>query len=416
MKKILALGISQSNFLNQLYGELIKRDASFSVDIDGYFELSGEAAGDTIYNDHLNLKHAHVKKSQVYRSLLSFARTALFWEILFFELSQKTKLARIKKILLGFAWCKHVVESQLRDKTYDIYHFHFCSPANLKFLYFLPKGTKSICSFWGSDLLRYTGVDNVFYVGKALSKAKAITVQSRELAEILYSKYGRAFSSKTNIVQFTIHTGIYEEIDRYRNDTAALDAFKTQNNIPLDRKIVCVGHNAFDSNNHLGIIKGMLDLPKSDKDKIAVILPLAYGREQKYLAELEAFTDAITDFPIVRLNTFLDPTQTALLRLCSEIMIQMPVTDALSGAMTETLYAGNHVVAASWLPYGILRRHDIQFDEADTFDEIAAILTRYLRQPEQYRQRSQANGQKIKSFLFPDKTTSDWRDIFLRQI
>jgi hypothetical protein len=412
MKKILALGISQSNFLNQLYGDLIKKDRSFSVDIDGYFDISGKVNENTIYSRHLNLKKTKIGKSQLYKSLFSFARTSLFWEIVFFELSQKTSVRSIKKIAFSYAWSKAIVETQILNKGYDICHFHFCTPENLKFLHFFPKDINTVCSFWGSDLLRITGTANVFYVSKALSRATAITIQSRELAETLYCKYGRELSDRTKIVQFTIHTGIYEKIDLYRDDSKALNNFKRQNNIPLDRKIICISHNAYEANNHLSIIEGILNLPKDCKDQIAIVLPLAYGREKKYLATLDAYINGIQDIPVIKLETFLDPTQAALLRLSSEVMVQMPISDALSGAMTEVLYAGNHVIAGSWLPYGILRRQGVHFDEADTFAGITPVLLQYLQRPENYRQINKDNALKIKSFLFPEKTTSDWRDIF----
>lgn len=413
MKKILALGIGQSNFLNQLYGDLIKKDASFLVDIDGYFDLSGKSVTDTIYANHLNLKQTKVSKRQLYKSLFSFARTSFFWEIFFFELSRKTALKDIKKSLFSFAWSKHVAENELPKMGYDIFHFHFCTPENLKLLHFFPKQLTSVCSFWGSDLMRYTGAANVFYVSKALSNATVVTIQSLELAEIMYSKYGRELSAKTKIVQFTIHTGIYGQIDRFKDDCDAMDDFKTRNGIPKNKKIICVSHNAFEANNHLSIIQAIVDLPTHYKNDIAIILPLAYGRAKEYLPALDACIAAVGDFPIVKLDTFFGPEETALLRLSSEVMIQMPVSDALSGAMTEVLYAGNFVVAASWLPYGILRRNGVYFREADSFGEIAAILQDYLRQPEKFSEINKNNAQKIKSFLFPEKTTSDWRDIFL---
>jgi hypothetical protein len=412
MKKILALGISQSNFLNQLYGDLINKDSAFSIDIDGYFDISGKENEDTIYSHHLNLKKTKISKGQLYKSFFSFVRTSLFWEIVFFELSQKTSLRSIKKIAFSYAWSKAIVETQILSKGYDICHFHFCTPENLKFLHFFPKDINTVCSFWGSDLLRITGTANVFYVSKALSRATTITIQSRELAETIYCKYGRELSDKTKIVQFTIHTGIYKKIDLYRNDIVALDNFKRQNNIPIDRKIICVSHNAYDANNHLSIIEGILNLPKEFKNQIAIVLPLAYGREKKYLAALDACINSIKDIPVIKLEAFLDSTQASLLRLSSEVMIQMPITDALSGAMTEVLYAGNHVIAGSWLPYGILRRQGVHFDEADTFDGITPMLSRYLHRPENWGQINKDNGLKIKSFLFPEKTTSDWRDIF----
>ena len=50
---------------------------------------------------------------------------------------------------------------------------------------------------------------NSLYLCFSRIKADIITIQSQELAEIIYSKYGRELKSKTSIVQFTINKKIY---------------------------------------------------------------------------------------------------------------------------------------------------------------------------------------------------------------
>lgn len=410
-KRILLLGISQSNFLSQLYGELIKKVPTFSVDIDGYYDVSkGAVQFNSVFDQHYDFKKIKLGRVALYKAFFSFMLTPFFWEICYFELSQRKKITTLFKILFSYAWSKTMLEKEMLPLKHSIYHFHFCTPENLKFLHFFPSHAFTICSFWGSDLMRLTGVENVFYVRRALLKAKTITIQNIELAEMMYCKYGRDLATKTQIAQFTINTEIYDTIDNYRDDLQAVNSFKRQHGIPLDKIVVGIAHNAFRENNHLHIIKAIQKCPPALREQLVLLLPLGYGRSADYLQELDNYITQQDEVQCVQLHSFFGPNETALLRLATDLMIQMPVSDALSAAMTEVLYASNTVVVGAWLPYGILRRNQIQLLEAESFDELPKILETYLMNT----RPSILNTQpiKIRSFLFPDTTTAQWIKIF----
>ena len=95
-------------------------------------------------------------------------------------------------------------------------------------------------------------------------------------------------------------------------------------------------------------------------------------------------------------------------------IIQMPITDALSGTMTEVLYAGKSVVAGSWLPYNILKKHDIHFYELKDFENLPEFLESFLTNFESYKLRNKSNAHAIRQFLFPERTTRDWINLFNR--
>lgn len=412
-KRILLLGISQTNFLSQLYGELIKKVPTISVDIDGYYDVSkGAVQFNSIFDKHYDFKKIRLGRVALYKAFFSFMLTPFFWEIFFFELSQKKKIGSVIKILFSYAWTKATVEKEVLPLQHNIYHFHFCTPENLKFLHFFPSTTFTICSFWGSDLMRLTGVENVFYVRRALLKAKTITIQNVELAEMMYCKYGRDLAPKTQIAQFTINTEIYDAIDIYRNSLQAVTAFKKEQGIPLDKIVVGIAHNAFRENNHLLILKALQNCPPALLEKLVFLLPLGYGRNDVYLKELNDFIAQQKELQCIQLHSFFGPNETALLRLSTDLMIQIPVSDALSAAMTEVLYASNDVIVGAWLPYGILRRHEIQMYEAESFSELPTVIEAYLQKRSIYKQDANDHPQKIRSFLFPDTTTDQWLKIF----
>lgn len=414
--KILVLGIGQSNFLDQLYGGVAKETDRFKFSIDGYHDFSkGINKSSRIYSNHYDFKTISISKTQRRLSLLKFAKKKLFYEVLFFEISQKSSYKKIKKLLFNLAVTKHRVDKINISDNFNIYHFHFCTPNNLMMIYFLPKEANIICSFWGSDLMRSTGVSNVFYVQKALSKAKQITVQTPEMAEMLYCKYGRKFTSKTTNLRFTIDENIYREIDIMGNDEDELSGFRNKYSIPSNKTIIAIGHNAFEENNHLQIIQALADLPDTILEQCVFLLHLSYGGNKKYIDKLIHLVQAQERMSFIFIHDFLGSREIALLRNCVNILIQMPISDALSGAMTEVLYAGNQVIAGGWLPYGFFRRSKIDFFEVDNFSQIPLLLTSILQNRKNEAMetaRSQKNKENIRRNFFPSQTTPEWIKLF----
>lgn len=409
-KKILVLGISQSNFLTQLYGGLKAEYDGYEVSIDGFTDLSkGQVASDTSVFDH---QYAFSQtKQNTFLAFLGLLQTKFFWKLLLFELSVGTSPSYIFSLMQKYAKARSIVRKTILPLNHNLYHFHFCDPENLKYLQFFPKGKKVICSFWGSDLMRINGVRNVFYVTNALRKATTITIQSPELAEMLYCKYGRDLQEKVSIVQFTINTETYSCISTYLADNAAQKAFKSQYNIPEGKYIIAISHNAFAENNHLRILNELATLPESYRNKIAVIMPLGYGGNPDYIEKLKQVA-VNSPLEVVCLTHYFGSKEVAFLRLITDIMIQMPVSDALSGAMTEVLYAQNHVLAGAWLPYGLLRRKGVAYEELETFSEINNSVISFLDNENNYRMRNATNPECIRKAIFPEVTTTRWNAIF----
>lgn len=411
--KILILGIGQSNFLNQLYGGIQKETEKFQFSIDGYFDLSkGVTETSLPYKNFYNLKKKPISKYQGRRALLSFARQKLFYEVILFELSQKSSYKKIKQILFDLAITKYRIENFEGLENIDLYHFHFCSPQNLMMTYFLPKQARYICTFWGSDLMRKTGVSNVFYVEKALKRATQITVQTPEMAEMLYCKYGRGIMPKTKSLLFTIDERIFQEIDDLNNNEEEISQFKEDYGIPINKTVVAIGHNAFQENNHLKIINALEKLNPKVLKQCVFILHLSYGGNQAYIDELIQLGKSHKQLTFVVIQDFLGPKKIALLRISTDILVQMPISDALSGAMTEVLYAGNIVIAGSWLPYGFFRRSKLWYYEADDFSNLPSLLTAMVQEKERHRENNKDNRENIRQYFFPTNTTPQWIKLF----
>lgn len=413
---VLVLGIGQSNFLNALYGEIVKRDDTFNFDIDVLNHLPNDNHNETnaVFTENLNFdKHLNElswgKKNWIFCKAMM---RSFFREIFLFELSQKKTVKKALQYCKRLALKEYIYQTQIKPKKYDVLHFHFCTRVNLEYLYFIKNDSKVVCSFWGSDLWRASNRRDNYYVSKALENAKVITVQTPEMALALKAKYGIHLSEKVKDLRFTISTSIYEAINVYRNDTEALNEFKQKHQFHAEKHLVVLGHNAHKENNHIQMIEALQLLPVNYKNKIIFILHLSYGRKEAYIEALGKVIEQASDLEFRILNEFMNPEETSKFRLVTDVMIHAPISDALSGTMTEVLYAGNKVIAGGWLPFGMLRRNKIQYEEFERFENLPLKLVEILENSESEVFKNQDNKKHIEDFLFPDRTSMEWIELF----
>ncbi len=406
-KKALVLGIGQSNFLDQLYGGIRSVDKQFTFTLADYSDLSGQNSefNSRIFDGNLKLRQLQLRKHELLAAFLSFAFTGFFWQIAHFEWSQRAGLKKMIKELKRYSRARYIVTKVLLVKKFDLYHFHFCTPENLTYLQFLPETEKSICSFWGSDLMRITGTSNVFYVSRALNRCSQITIQTTDLAQMLFCKYGQNLREKLETLRFTQHMGIYESIAQLKN-IGYKQTFCDKHDIPGDHQIVAIAHNSNEANNHLQICRELHKLSPELKQNTTFLLHLAYGGQPQYLKRLREFIKQDSSLNYRIIDGFLDEKDIALLRLSTRIYIHLPISDALSGAMTEFLYAGADVISGNWLPYKLLRSRGIDFHEIEKMDELPQLIATILSGKP--NESAGQNAQKIASFLFPDTTNLAW--------
>jgi len=411
--KIISLGLSQSNFLTQLYSEVKKREDKFTFHVNDFKDLS---QGNLDYNKQVfDSKHCFHKKdfSKIiqFQVLISLFFKNIFWVFLWFELRQGKNINQLIKFIKKEVKTKARVDKVIVPLGFDIYHFHFCIKENLKFLHYLPKGSRIVCSFWGSDLYRVKDSYNGFYVQKALEKASRITIQTPEMGADLFKVYGSHIKKKMVYAQFAIETEIYKLIDLYQNDDKKLSEFKETYGIPTENIVLTIGYNANVYFGHIEILDHINQLDKSIKKQITCVLPLTYSRNEEYLKKLYNYIDLI-DVNVVCFDSFIPHEDIAKLRLVTDIQIQLPVSDALSASVTEVLYAGNTVIAGDWLPYGIFKRNEIPMLLIDSLDSLKIEITRLIDNPEQLKSIDVDIKSKIENSFFPDATTKAWLDLY----
>jgi hypothetical protein len=412
--KVLSLGSGQANFLGQLYSEIKLQANNISFDIDGLKKFSDKVDNnEKIAFDHFFDFKRNITTSDRLRCLVKVIfNKVVFISLVNIILFETNKLKKVGDKLLDFLTAKAVVDKYLKKSNYDVFHFQFCIPPNLIYLYFLPKNKKIICSLWGSDLLRRSGANDYYLQLEALKRASIITTQSPELGEVILAKFGRSLKPKIRHALFSIEPRLYNLIDCYRNSKTHITAFQERMGISSSY-IITVGHNASFFNNHLQILEQLNTLDKEIKGKLVCILPFTYGAsDNSYIDKVDEFCKRM-DFKCILLQDYLSWDDMALLRLSTDIMIHMPESDAMSGAATEAMYAGSLLITGAWLPYGNFRRSGLSFLEIKAFDDLPAIITQYITGNSLYNESAAVQNQEnIKKYFFPAATVRPWINIY----
>ncbi len=412
--KIASLGLSQSNFLNQLYGLLKEENPNFSFHVDRFRDLSnGTIVENTsVFDEYHDFSKEKFSKVALLWTMVRLWCMSVFWKYLFFELANAKSIKDVLISVKNQAIYKHIAENIILPMGFKVVHIHFCTPYNLRYVPYLQNKVAVVCSFWGSDLYRNPGKRNKFYVADALERATAVTIQTPEMGTHLFKKYGTQFKDHIVYAQFAIETKIYNLLDTYKEDLSVLSNFKRSWNIPEDHIVVTVGYNANEAFKHIEVLDLIRTLPKQEKDKITCLLPLTYSKDKNYLRKLSTYLNTVNDVQVVCINEFISHEDLAKLRHITDIQIQVPVSDALSGSVTEVLYAGNVVIAGSWLPYTIFKRSGINYETIDALNELPAKLQITIQQLSDLKTKNRDNYKYIKASFFPEYTMKAWHQLY----
>lgn len=411
VKKVLVLGVEQNNFLSYLYGTLKKAHPNIVITVPKYKELSANSeVKDWMYNNERIQRN--VSAASWLKALFSILFSLHFYStsffILFFELKLRKAVHFFIESLKGKAF--FVANNNFED--YDTFHFHYLQYSYLREVFFIPKGKKIVCSFWGSDLLRTSDTFNHYFVKKALNKATVISCQSIEMREIVLSKFGRNLLDKIQVVTFPIDDKVFEGIDKKEIDFKGLEEFKQAFGYNAVKLNVQIGHNANPQNNHLKIIRGLSDCLY--KDSLHLYVHLGYGiskdKKEPYKKELEACLKS-SGMSYTISDAFFVNDNLVFSRLAADIFIHAPVSDALSATMTEMLHANTSVITGSWLPYKTFRKIGLHYFEIDDFQELSGKIDDILLNFDSEKQLCKHNRMPIKDYFFRKEIIDTWASI-----
>ena len=410
-KRIIVLGVGQNNFLSFLYAKLKRHDPEFVITAPFYRDLNKGVSDETWMYENAQVNNGTSIVSLLKSGFLNLVSLHFYQTLLFILFVEK----KLKK-------AAHFAKSQVQAEAFfiqnnnfaefDTFHFHYMQYSYLRELFLVPKNKKIVCSFWGSDLLRTSDIMNFYFVKKALQKATIITCQSIELREIILSKFGRNLLDKVYIAKFPLDEKIYQEIDINSTEIEILQSFKLRYGYAIDKINILIGHNGSKSNNHLKIIDALGNLMNKNRLHLIVNLNYAISAKEKpaYKAQLNVALQKLGCSYVI-LEHFFPKDELALSRLATDAFIHLPISDALSGTMTEMLYASNIVFTGSWLPYKTFRNIGVVYNEVDDFSSLTEKVDLFVNNYAAEKEAVRGNKQLIKEFFFNKDVIYTWSQI-----
>jgi hypothetical protein len=224
------------------------------------------------------------------------------------------------------------------------------------------------------------------------------------------AKYGRDLKPKIRVAKFTLDTVVFNEIELLKKNGITREVVKREMGWPINKCAIVVGHNANPHNNHMAIIQALSATKTKD---FFIVIPFTYGLAPP---EREAYKERLTlalktqTAEYFFLEQYLNAIDVAKLRLASDITIHLPESDALSGSITEAMYAGSVVVTGAWLPYGPFKRAGLAFYEVEEANELPSLLDKLFNSFDSSITRH--NEQKVLQNFLPEATVLKWSEIF----
>lgn len=293
---------------------------------------------------------------------------------------------------------------------FDVCHLHFLGYSAVT-IGLLVKDIcgKIISNYWGSDWLRANDTQKQ-YQKYVLELSDYIVADSLQICRQLNEYYDEAFKEKIQYIRFQLP--VVREMRSAKINDNVKRSFLNRCGIPSDKIIVTCGYNASEAHNHKDIIKAINNLSREDKDKLFVILPMTYNRDnQEYVNQIKQNLKAgAIDGTVI--EDYMDFKDVALLRIVTNIFINMELTDAYSSTMIEYAYCNKITIIGSWLDYSELEKSGAYFEKVDGIDDLTRVLKESLDSFDDVQKKYLGNN--MASIKFQENTAGNglWSDIY----
>lgn len=187
-----------------------------------------------------------------------------------------------------------------------------------------------------------------------------------------------------------------EMIDQMTKDHSK-ESIKTEFGISSYKTVVTLGYNSKQEQQHLLFLHILEKLPVNIKNRLFLILPLTYGKENDdYLNGLrQSIKEAGIEYLL--LENRLSDTDLVKTKLVSDITVNLQTTDALASSIKEAFAAYDIVIVGDWLPYDIYKDLGVFFISSD-LTQLKDIFIDVVENIDNYKEKCQFNKQRILEF------------------
>lgn len=311
--------------------------------------------------------------------------------------------------LYSVGWFLHVLFWSFLRKDrvkYDAIHIHYLSLIHRFVMSLYSKQCHKLVSIvWGSDVFRCKDkrvLKSILLKSNLVNcstpeiekEVQAIAASKIPVQNIRKCKFG--LSNLNAIIEFKSNPAADKSLGQLSRQIS--EAKNT-------KKIITIGYNASAGQQHLEIIKS-LAAARLDEECL-FIFPMTYGDQDGHLETVKTALEK-TELDFLIIDNYLSTEEVAFLRVNTDVLIQLQITDGLSGSMQEHLYAEGHVITGSWLPYNDLRKIGVEFETIDHTADIGVKLTQDLLLLDVYKKKNAKNKKLIWELSSFEAVINDW--------
>jgi hypothetical protein len=237
--------------------------------------------------------------------------------------------------------------------------------------------------------------------------AKLIQLETEQIKEE-FLKYLPSACDKIRVARFGIYQLKYIDEIIYNNSNYSLPIL--QNDSLKNKIVITCGYNASKGQQHEKIINALQKLDFRQKNTIFLFFPMTYGIKKGYLNYIENLLQQ-TKIPYHIFSTHLSDKENSALKVLTDIVVNIQITDTLSASLQEHLYAKNILLAGEWLPYKIYDEANI-FYLKTSYNELANNISCCIDNLDVLKEKTKENHLKIKKLSTWETVVPDWTKIY----
>lgn len=240
----------------------------------------------------------------------------------------------------------------LSYRKYDVVNIHFASSRLYRVMPFLKKMSEQIViTPWGSDVLRLEDEKAIYKMQKIYSYATYATCSpDTPLGRMVAQKF-MYIPEKMHELRFGVD--FFDYVNEIKPEITTETA-KLRFGVSGRYTISC-GYSTAPSHQHDVFIETINTLKDSLPDNLTLLFPFTYGwGTPEYIQSLK---DKCIEYGIhsVYVEDFLDIEALYMLRMATDIYVNIQTTDANAGSVMQYFVCGKKVVHGSWLKYVYLQ-------------------------------------------------------------
>lgn len=224
---------------------------------------------------------------------------------------------------------------------------------------------------YGSDILRRRKRFD-WFLSRGLKRMDRIAATNANVRDVIMQSFPSAAGKEVLVIRFGLT--VFDALEKLGSISPA--EARTKLGYLADKPLICLGYSASSGQRQQELIDFFAE-QVGLHGKYQFVVPVQYGSLAVRLAveqDCQRVNKLVGSELFRPLTVFHDPDASALMRLATTVLVNHSVSDAFSGTVQETVYAGNMVLAGMHLPYSDMPGFGTAIKPYDSLIECASAL------------------------------------------